>query len=400
MIRSTTNGTLKTYRYSLQRSSYTMNKARETVQTQRQFNSFAEDPAAAAKAFQLRRSLQRTDSQYNVGDSVKHKYEVAWNTLESVTQDVNNRASDSAFAMILQGKSDTIGSGAVALGQSMRTLATGIVQSMNCRYGENFVFAGADGLNVPFEWQGEGDDRKLCYRGIPVDTKEPPEIELGVDGKTPLTYGKDGMVDPNANPPYYKEKAKGDVILVADYDKQKKEWDALEYMAKGERKNADLGFGMQEDEKGNVISSSVANVGLQGITFLGYGKDADGDPTNIVSIADRLGTLLRRCDTNSGDWASAADKEEFSRLAKKFEDAASQLTDKHTEMDTQAAFIKSNQDQLKANTDTLQEQILGIEQVDLADAITSFSWAQYCYNVSIKVGNSILSQSLMDYINT
>ena len=398
MIRSTTTGTLKTYRYNLQRSSYTMNKARETVQTQRQFNSFAEDPAAAAKAFQLRRSLQRTDSQYNVGDSVKHKYEVAWNTLESVTQDVNNRASDSAFAMILQGKSDTIGSGAVALGQSMRTLATGIVQSMNCRYGENFVFAGADGLNVPFEWQGEGDDRKLCYRGIPVDTKEPPEIELGADGKTPQIYDKDGAVDPAANPPYYM--TKDGVIPAADYDKQKKEWDALEYMAKGERKNADLGFGMQEDEKGNVISSSVANVGLQGITFLGYGKDADGDPKNIVSIADRLGTLLRRCDSDSGDWANAADKEEFSRLAKKFEDAASQLTDKHTEMDTQAAFIKSNQDQLKANTDTLQEQILGIEEVDLADAITSFSWAQYCYNMSIKVGNSILSQSLMDYINT
>lgn len=398
MIRSTTTGTLKTYRYNLQRSSYTMNKARETVQTQRQFNSFAEDPAAAAKAFQLRRSLQRTDSQYNVGDSVKHKYEVAWNTLESVTQDVNNRASDSAFAMILQGKSDTIGSGAVALGQSMRTLATGIVQSMNGRYGENFVFAGADGLNVPFEWQGEGDDRKLCYRGIPVDTKEPPEIELGADGKTPQIYNKDGVVKPNANPPYYM--TKDGVIPAADYDKQKKEWDALEYMAKGERKNADLGFGMQEDEKGNVISSSVANVSLQGITFLGYGKDADGDPKNIVSIADRLGTLLRRCDSNSGDWASPKDKEDFTRLAKKFEAAASELTDKHTEMDTQAAFIKSNQDQLKANTDTLQEQILGIEEVDLADAITSYSWAQYCYNVSIKVGNSILSQSLMDYINT
>lgn len=351
MIRSTTNGTLKTYRYNLQRSSYTKNKAQETVQTQRKFNSFAEDPAAAAKAFQLRRSLLRTDSQYNVGESVKHKYEVAWSTLESVVQDVNNRKSDSAFAMILQGKSDTIGSGAVALGQSMRTLATGIVQSMNCRYGENFVFAGADGLNVPFTWEGEGDDRKLCYRGIPVDTQDPKELE------------------------------------------------ALKYMA-NERKNADLGFGMQEDENGNIIGSSVANVGLQGITFLGYGKDADGDPKNIVSIADRMGTLLRRCDPDSGDWASTADKEEFSRLAKKFEDAASQLTDKHTEMDTQAAFIKSNQKQLKANTGTLQEQFLSIEDVDLADAITSFSWAQYCYNASLKVGNSILSQSLMDYMNT
>ena len=351
MIRSTTNGTLKTYRYNLQRSSYTKNKAQETVQTQRKFNSFAEDPAAAAKAFQLRRSLLRTDSQYNVGESVKHKYEVAWSTLESVVQDVNNRKSDSAFAMILQGKSDTIGSGAVALGQSMRTLATGIVQSMNCRYGENFVFAGADGLNVPFTWEGEGDDRKLCYRGIPVDTQDPKELE------------------------------------------------ALKYMA-NERKNADLGFGMQEDENGNIIGSSVANVGLQGITFLGYGKDADGDPKNIVSIADRMGTLLRRCDPDSGDWASTADKEEFSRLAKKFEDAASQLTDKHTEMDTQAAFIKSNQEQLKANTGTLQEQFLSIEDVDLAEAITSFSWAQYCYNASLKVGNSILSQSLMDYMNT
>lgn len=351
MIRSTTNGTLKTYRYNLQRSSYTKNKAQETVQTQRKFNSFAEDPAAAAKAFQLRRSLLRTDSQYNVGESVKHKYEVAWSTLESVVQDVNNRKSDSAFAMILQGKSDTIGSGAVALGQSMRTLATGIVQSMNCRYGENFVFAGADGLNVPFTWEGEGDDRKLCYRGIPVDTQDPKELE------------------------------------------------ALKYMA-NERKNADLGFGMQEDENGNIIGSSVANVGLQGITFLGYGKDADGDPKNIVSIADRMGTLLRRCDPDSGNWASAADKEEFSRLAKKFEDAASQLTDKHTEMDTQAAFIKSNQKQLKANAGTLQEQFLSIEDVDLAEAITSYAWAQYCYNVSLKVGNSILSQSLMDYINT
>lgn len=351
MIRSTTNGTLKTYRYNLQRSSYTKNKAQETVQTQRKFNSFAEDPAAAAKAFQLRRSLLRTDSQYNVGESVKHKYEVAWSTLESVVQDVNNRKSDSAFAMILQGKSDTIGSGAVALGQSMRTLATGIVQSMNCRYGENFVFAGADGLNVPFTWEGEGDDRKLCYRGIPVDTQDPKELE------------------------------------------------ALKYMA-NERKNADLGFGMQEDENGNIIGSSVANVGLQGITFLGYGKDADGDPKNIVSIADRMGTLLRRCDPDSGNWASAADKEEFSRLAKKFEAAASELTDKHTEMDTQAAFIKSNQEQLKANTGTLQEQFLSIEDVDLAEAITSYSWAQYCYNASLKVGNSILSQSLMDYMNT
>ena len=47
----------------------------------------------------------------------------------------------------------------------------------------------------------------------------------------------------------------------------------------------------------------------------------------------------------------------------------------------------------------LNEQILEIEQVDMADAITEFSWAQYCYNAALKVGNSILSQSLIDYMS-
>ncbi len=399
MIRSTTNGTLKTYRYNLQRSSYTMNKARETVQTQRNFNTFAEDPAAAARAFQLRRTFQRTNSQYSLGDSVQHKYEVAWNTLESVVQDVNSRKNDSAFSMLLQGLSDPRGAGATALGQSMTSLATGIVQSMNCRYGDNFVFAGSDGLNVPFTWEGEGADRKLCYRGIPVDTGV-PELELDAATGLPIMFDAAGAetTDP-ALAVSYKKSPNGDLIAIDDYKKLEKDLAALEYMANKERKNADLGFGMQEDEEGRIIGSSVASVGLQGITFLGFGTDVDGDPKNIVSIVDRLGNILKNCDENSGDWASAEEKEEFYRLAGKFESAAAMLNDKHVELDTQAAFIKSNQEQLKDNAYTLEEQFLGIEDVDLADAITSFSWAQYCYNVALKVGNSILSQSLMDYIN-
>ena len=51
MIRSTTNGVLKSYRYNLQRSNYTLNKARNTVLTGRNFNSFAEAPATAARCF-------------------------------------------------------------------------------------------------------------------------------------------------------------------------------------------------------------------------------------------------------------------------------------------------------------------------------------------------------------
>ena len=43
--RMTTVGTLKNYRYSLNRSNNTMTKSMNTVLTRRLFNSYGEDPA-------------------------------------------------------------------------------------------------------------------------------------------------------------------------------------------------------------------------------------------------------------------------------------------------------------------------------------------------------------------
>ena len=61
--------------------------------------------------------------------------------------------------------------------------------------------------------------------------------------------------------------------------------------------------------------------------------------------------------------------------------------------------MKDNQKQLQNTSYAMQEQIAGMENVDPADAIMSYSWAQYCYNSALKVGNSILSQSLMDFMH-
>ena len=47
----------------------------------------------------------------------------------------------------------------------------------------------------------------------------------------------------------------------------------------------------------------------------------------------------------------------------------------------------------------LNEQRSSIEDVDLADAITNFSWDYYCYSAALKVGTQLLSQSLIDYMS-
>ena len=441
MIRSTTNGVLKSYRYNLQRSSYTLNKAMNTVLTGRNFDTYAADPATAARCFQMRRSFQRVNSQYSVSESVTRKYEQAWSALGSVVDDVNNQKTSSAYQDILHSINDPTASGRNSLGQSLTELAKGIVQTMNGRYGDNFIFAGADGLKVPFTW---GEDGTLCYRGIPVDAAVP---DIAMSNGAPLTLNDQGQYDPAGtnyllsggvktisvddyeaavkagNAPtvlrdttgagqlvdadgnistterYYLVRDNSKTISKADYEQAEKDLASLDYLSKSEVKYADLGLGLQEDGKtGEVIGSSVFNVALQGINFLGYGVDADGDPKNIVSIISRMGQILLNCDATTGAFAEG-ERDEFQRLADKFEASAALLQDKHIELDTQADFLKSNQTQLESMAYTLEQQFLGIEDVDPAEAISQLSWAKYCYNTALKVGNSILSQSLMDYIN-
>ena len=441
MIRSTTNGVLKSYRYNLQRSSYTLNKAMNTVLTGRNFDTYAADPATAARCFQMRRSFQRVNSQYSVSESVTRKYEQAWSALGSVVDDVNNQKTSSAYQDILHSINDPTASGRNSLGQSLTELAKGIVQTMNGRYGDNFIFAGSDGLKVPFTW---GEDGTLCYRGIPVDAAVP---DIAMSNGAPLTLNDQGQYDPAGtnyllsggvktisvddyeaavkagNAPtvlrdttgagqlvdadgnistterYYLVLDNSKTISKADYEQAEKDLASLDYLSKSEVKYADLGLGLQEDSKtGEMIGSSVFNVALQGINFLGYGVDADGDPKNIVSIISRMGQILLNCDATTGAFAEG-ERDEFQRLADKFEASAALLQDKHIELDTQADFLKSNQTQLESMAYTLEQQFLGIEDVDPAEAISQLSWAKYCYNTALKVGNSILSQSLMDYIN-
>lgn len=346
MIRVTTNSVLKGYKANLMRSSNTLNHARNTVLTQRNFNSYAEDPAAATQAFKLRRSFWRVSSQVDNSNAVINKFNTAYSALDKISEIVATAEGDisTAYGSAGEGANDPTAAGRSALGQQMMQTAESIVQGMNAKYGDSFVFAGTDGLKVPFSW----DDGKICFRGIPVDTNDPDEKAL------------------------------------------------LDQYA-GEVLNVDLGLGLQESEDG-VIKGSAFDAALSGLDFLGYGVDEDGLPNNLASVINELGQCLSRCDPDTGKWADG-DLERYEKLQVKLKDGMNNLTVTRTEQSASATFLKTNLDQLKDTAYTLNEQIESIEKCDLADAITSFSWAQYCYNAALKVGNSILSQSLIDYMN-
>ena len=75
------------------------------------------------------------------------------------------------------------------------------------------------------------------------------------------------------------------------------------------------------------------------------------------------------------------------------------LTNRYTELDATASYLKSNQSLLEDRSYTLKEQISNLEDVDEAEAITAYEWAQYCYDAALKAGQSVMSGTLMDYLN-
>lgn len=368
-MRVTTNGTLLNYKSSLMRTANQLDSARNKVLSQRNFNSYAEDPAAATQAFKLRRLYSRTNDQITNSTALISKYESAWTSVGTVKGLLEQAAKDVA----LRGQSDSTAAGRQPLGEVLNTTAKSMVQTLNAQYADSFIFAGSNADKAPFSWSETGG---LLFQGIAVDTGMPNAPE----GTPP-------------NPSEVSPSSAWGTYYAANQDYAK-----LAQMTY-ETVYVDIGAGLSNDTNGKLNAASVFNASISGVAILGFGTDKDGDPKNAVSLIKSLSDIYKRCDAESGAYASSEDQLKASRLAEKLKTSLSEVTNKWTHMDGQADYLNENKERLVATADTLNEQILSLEQVNLADAITDFSWAQYCYNSALKVGNSILSQSLIDYMN-
>ena len=441
MIRATTGGVLKSYRRNLMNSFIARNKAQDTVLTQRNFNSYAEDPTSAARAFKLRKARMTVQSQYSVCTDTHKKFQTGWSSLEGISKLIDTETAEPMKTLTgttLSMLNDPTGDAREQLTKVLDQISQTIVQNLNQKYGENFIFSGADGHNVPFEIK----DDKLYYRGVPVDAAVPNVVmdggaPMGIDPATGLvdangtTYVKDpasslvkrstfNAMDPadqpkilkqNANPgdpqrfnengvpdpngEYYLNLDQAETMTKEEYETAVSDAEKLKYLM-NEKQFVDIGLGFQENENGQLIESSAYNAALNGLTFIGYGLDADGDPKNIYSLVQKMKEISSR--VKDGEKWTDEDYDEFDGLVKKLERASSEFKTEFTNMSAGTQKLENNVELLEDNFYNLQEQYADIEDVDMADALTSFVWAQYCYNAALKVGNSVLSESLMDYL--
>lgn len=455
-FRITTNGMFRNYRSNLNKNNKRLNDTMTDVQTQRKFNTYAEDPAQASKAWRLRRSFWNTGNQIDNNTYVISKYESAYSAMAAIVDgDTEHPGLDGLLATI-EGVSDTSGSARVALGRDLLSTAESIVSMMNTKYGDDFVFAGADGANIPFAWSKDGT--KLLYRGVDVSIGEPKKLseffkpeDLDAYGLTsaaldsydpsktdiqdvklpePLTSSQYKEAHPDSDdaeyaayvtdyeannlPPagvsgvtnfaqarQFYDKFGSFMQYAAEYSSKNggttysegvKNYEKLEKMA-GESTYLDIGLGLKEDDKGNFVTGSAFNSAVSGLKFLGYGEDK-----NLAVLVKELGSIFYRADPESGDYASDEDRERASVLLDKIHDGIRSAQGQHVQLSADAKYLKTNLKQLETVKSELNEQIMDTESMDPAEAITEMTWAQYCYNAALRIGTNILSQSLIDYL--
>ena len=97
-MRITTSQMLRNYQSNLSKTNYELNSSREKVLTKRNFNRISEDPAAASKAFKLRKEyLQNEDYLENVKSVISH-----FDAVESSAMQMNDIVKE-ANSLILEG---------------------------------------------------------------------------------------------------------------------------------------------------------------------------------------------------------------------------------------------------------------------------------------------------------
>lgn len=344
-LRVTQRSIMNNYSSSLQGIMGELNDWRNQVMTGRKLSRASQDPATATIANHLERKLARTKCYIDTVDELMFRQ----NEQESGIMNVINACTDigeNISTAVMQ--TGTFGYDERRIfAQQIQGRMDEMLFSMNAQYSSEYVYGGNEGMAAPFtvdETTGE-----LLYRGIAVSTDEK---------KDPDTFKK------------------------------------LQEMA-DEKVYVDVGYGLELEEKGDgvkdAISASAFNISQPGIVPLGYGVDGDGDPQNIYEMARQMKELLEDED--------GFDTEKYNRLWGKFQAKSKEIDNYASKLGTQTNLLESTKKRLEDSELNLTKELDNLVNIDPAESITEYSYAMYTYNAALKVGTSILSQSLLDYLN-
>lgn len=343
-MRITTNMIRRNYTNSLMENIGGLEKARQQVETGRRFQWSYEDPSAAAKGMILERRNARTADYINTVKNGQKWIDSQSDVLNELSK-YANQIDESEFTSAMNDPAGKVGRDAFA--QNLRELQNSLVKALNTQYGDTFLMAGTDGRNVPFDLREDGT---LLYQGKDVNDAEA--------------------------------------------------MDAL----KGQTLFVDVGFGLtfypetDTEHAGEIVPSSAFDMAFPGILAVGSGTSQVEVPgKGTMELSNNIIVL-------AGQMADAITAEDFDRdlcnaLWDQFKAGREDLQDQFARVGTKAQLLENTLSRLETDEKNIKEQYQDAIGIEPALAITNESYAMYSYNAALKIGTSLLGNSLLDFMN-
>ncbi len=257
-------------------------------------------------------------------------------TQEDIVTQIDNLAKEVEKNYSVQALSDTNSEVRSVYADTFRSMQESMVNILNTTYGSTFALAGADGENPPFKIE---DDGSITYRG--VDLNDPDAATVAV----------------------------------------------LEELSK-ETAFIDLGFGLTINS-GTVVPSSAFDAALPGINSAGFGFTAEGTPKNMIVLLGQMADELEKEDF---------DRDAYVELWETFGESSTDNRNTLTEIGTKSNLLEMTKTKLESENLNIIEQFDATVNIDEAEALTNYSYANYIYSLALKIGSNILTPSLLDFV--
>ncbi|MEW4413935.1 hypothetical protein [Clostridium sp. AN503] len=225
-----------TYNRNLQKNIANLSNSNLKLSSRRQYNHVSEDPATASKAFAIRTQIAASEEHIRTVENAVGELETADSNITAV-----HSILDTIYEKATRAGGTTDQASLNAIAEELGGLKDEILQTMNAKYGEKYLFSGSGNDEPPFTL---GTDGELLFNGKPVD----------------------------------------------DYDKN----DPDTWFTENKPVYLDVGFGNYADGKANAKSG--IQISTSGADVLGYGKDANGLPNNLYSLVGKIEEQLKAGD--------------------------------------------------------------------------------------------------------
>lgn len=343
-MRITTHMMMNNYRNDVEDAFSSMNKALQHTIDYRKFERPSDDPVAASQTFDVHWLTSLNDDYTaNVTDQ-----KATITTAEKVLQNVDKLLTNADTTDTLKAVNGDMNSkNREVLADQLTSIRNEIVSQMNSMYSGNYLFGGSNDSDAPFQMKGD----QLYYRGINVDTGK---LEDGSEPKISL--------------------------------------DQLT----SEKTYVDIGLGIKVDKYGNINAQSAFDSAMPGISYIGYGVDADGNPKNVCSLLTKISNVLK--SSSNEDLLSSSELNSIQNYINTFRDSHNDLRNGQSAVGQKLQFLDSTSNYLTDVNLNLASKDNEVEFLSPYDAIESFYNQSYCYKASLKVGSQVLQQSLMDYL--